>query len=410
MKHLVVLGKQYSRLLIRELVLMLMIVFILFSLFGALSPLFYSITLNRHVSSALPDNAIYFYPSARIVSSILMPDTLDTENEQQSLEELINSVADKFAVSGIGKTCAYGIGRDNSGTGRDTNFVGYNDDLINFTSLPLDDGTWLSEHMEEEAVPIVVGGAFRDQDHLCVGDRLSVDFRVDGSKTDCIVVGILNKDDMYFDLSAGETEPSTLSLAKLYRWEQDDPAAFDTGILIYPSSKVEESLWRITSPGCLFFFEGKQDQSSQADILSSLNQYGHSSVIPAMIKSEYMRIVHVYNGDMVTSFSLFIFCILGLGGYTILMLERNARVTQIYRACGMTKAYGTGLEMISVALLVILPACLTLTQLQNRLESYAVLNGVVYLCFVIMLVLILLPSVIYCICAGKFQTMMRRKE
>ncbi len=410
MKHLIVLGKQYSRLLIRELVIMLMIVFILFSLFGALSPLFYSITLNRHVSSALPDNAIYFYPSTRILSSILMSDSLDTEKEQQSLEELIDSIADVFAVSGIGKTRAYGIGRDSSGTGRDTEFVGYNDDLIDFTSLPLAEGTWLSEHKEEEAVPIVVGGAFRDQDHLCVGDSMTVDFAADGNKTDCIVVGILNQDDMYFNIGAGETRPSTLSLAKLYRWEQDDPAAFDTGILIFPSSRVEERLLGITSPGCLFFFEGKQDQSSQADLLSALEQYGHSGALPSMIQNEYMRIVHTYNGNMVTAFSLFLFCILGLGGYTILMLEKNTRSVQIYRACGMTKAYGTGLEIFSIAFLVILPTCLTITQLKSRLESFFVLNGTVYLCFVLILVLILLPSVIYCVLAGKYQTMMRRKE
>ena len=410
MKHLIILGKQYSRLLIRELVIMLMIVFILISLFGALSPLFYSITLNRYISSALPDNAIYFYPSTRILSSILTSDSLDTENEQKSLEAMIDGIADEFAVSGIGKTRAYGIGRDWSGTSRDTKYIGYNDDLIEFTSLPLAEGTWLDEHKEDEAVPVVVGGAFRDQDHMRVGDRLSIDFAADGAKTDCVVVGILNEDDMYLSISAGETNPSALSLARLYRWEQDDPEAFDCGIIIFPSSRVEDHLLGIISPGCLFFFDEKRDTSIQADMLSSLNQYGHSGALPAMLKTEYMRIVHVYNGDMVTSFSLFLFCILGLGGYTILMLEKNTRIMQVYRVCGMTKVYGTGLEILSIALPVILPACLTITQLKSRLESYLVLNSTVYLCFILILIMIMLPSVIYCIFADKRRSMMRRKE
>ena len=409
MKCLIVLRKQYSRFFLRELVIMLMVVFILLALYGALSPLFYSITLNRQVSSALPDNAIYFYPSQRILSSVVM-NPFDSENEQRSLDAMIDGLADEFGVSGIGKTRSYGIGRDWSGTGRDTEYIGYNDDLIEHASLPLAEGTWLDEHMDDEAVPVVVGGAFRDQDHLRVGDRLSIDFAADGVKTECVVVGILNEDDMYLSIGVGQTMPSTLSLATLYRWEWDDPEAFDTGILIFPSSRAEGRMLGFTSPGCLFFFDGGQNTSEREAMLSSLDRYGHSGVLPEMIKNEYMRIVAVYNGDMVTSFSLFIFCILGLGGYTILMLERNTRITQIYRVCGMTKAYGTGMEILSVALLVILPAILTLVRLRGSLESYTILNGTVYLCFVMILALILLPSAIYCILAGKRRSMMRRKE
>ena len=411
MKHLIVLRKQYSRFFLRELVIMLMIVFILLALYGALSPLFYSITLNRYISSVLPENAIYFYPSVRIVDSIIMSTSpQDNENEQQSLEAMIDGMAEEFGVSGIGKTREYGIGPDWSGTGRETNFIGYNDDMIDFTSLPLAEGTWLDEHKEDEAVPVVVGGAFRDQDHLHVGDRLTIDFAANGSKTDCVVVGVLNEDDMYLSIAAGATEPTTISLATLYRWEQYVPEAFDYGILIFPSARVEELLLGFTSPGCLFFFDGEQAPSEQAALLSELDQYGHSSTLPSLIRNEYRRIVDVYHGEMVTSFSLFLFCILGLGGYTILMLEKNTRTVQIYRVCGMTKTYGTGLEILSIALLVILPTCLTLLWLRGRLESFTILNGTVYLCFVLILVLVLLPSVIYCVVAGKYQTMMRRKE
>ena len=408
MKHLIVLRKQYSRLFLRELVIMLMIVFILLALYGALSPLFYSITLNRYISSVLPENTVYFNPSDRISYWIIMKPR-DNETELQSLEAMIDGMADEFGISGIGKTREYGIGRDWSGTGRDTNFIGYNDDLIEHVSLPLAEGTWLSEHKEDEAVPVVVGGAFRDQDHLRVGDHLSIDFAANGSKTDCVVVGVLNEDDMYLRIAAGATKPNTNSLASLYRWQQDDPEAFHEGILIFPSARVEELLLGFPSPGCLFFFDGEQEPSEQAALLSELDQYGHSGTLPSLIRNEYRRFVDVYHGEMVTSFSLFLFCILGLGGYTILMLEKNTRTVQIYRVCGMTKTYGTGLEILSIALLVILPTCLTLLWLRGRLESFTILNGTVYLCFVLILVLVLLPSVIYCVVAGKNQTMMRRK-
>ena len=410
MKHLIILRKQYSKLLMRELVIMLMIVFILFSLLGALSPLFHAILSNRYVSSSLPDNTIYFYPSDRVLTSIMMSDTEAENGPQQSMEKQIDSISDEITASGVGQTTdVYMIGSDGSNTGRDTVFIGYNDDLIDFASLPLEQGTWLSEHKQDEAVPIVVGGAFRDKDHMRVGEHMTVCFAADDSKTDCVVAGILNKDDMYFNISSGETDISTYSIASLYKWEQEDTAAFDNGIIIFPSSRVGNRLSDY-SPGYLFFFDEGQNPSSQANILSYLNKYGHSSTIPEMMKNRYLRTVSVNNSDVVTSFSLFVFCILGLGGYTILMLEKNARVMQIYRICGMTKTYGTGIKIFTVALLVVLPSGLTLTRLQGRLEAFWVLNGVVYLCFVAALILILLPSIIYCICTDKHQTMMRRKE
>lgn len=416
MKHLIILGKQYSKLLIRELVIMLMIVFIMFSLLDALSPLFHAITTNQYVLSALPDNTVYFYPSNRILSLFMMPSDsqlawMKTSDNESSLEQKIDSITEEIAADGIGKTISYGIGGISSNTGRDTLFVGYNDDLIDFVSLPLAAGAWLSEHKDEDAVPIVVGGAFRDQDHLQVGDHISPDFAGDGSgQTDCIVVGILNKDDMYLSIEAGETEPSTFSLATLYKWEQNDSAALNKGIIIFPGDRVEKPQEAFYSAGRLFFFNEGQDTSGQEEILSTLNRYGHSKTIPEMIRNRYLRTVSINNNDVVISFSLFLFCILGLGGYTILMLEKNTRIMQIYRICGMTKAYGTGMEVLSIALMIIIPACLSLTQLKSRVGTFEVLNGMVYLCFVMILILILLPSVLYCICAGKHRSMMLRKE
>ena len=307
---------------------------------------------------------------------------------------MIDTLSKEVNASGV-----IGVGRaflfENSQSEYTNNmvkYIGYNDDLIKNIHIPLEEGVWLSAAPQTQHVPIIVGGSFRDQNHLRVGDV--IDLNLDPYSADtysCVIVGVLNHDDFYLDLAYGGTAPDANSVGVIYQWIYNNLVEATDALVIFPSERCKEISDRDYSPARLLFYPDDWNQQSVGDCLQALSQYGHYASLPQLESNDYQRVLYANREHVVTAISLFLFSLLSLGGYTILNLFNERRTMEIYHMCGMTKIRGAFIQIASTSLLIIIPAILALLSFPSLLETYAMLSWPAYATFAAVIVLLLIP-------------------
>lgn len=401
MRFLSLLRYQYTKHGIKELFIMLLTGFIVITLMDVLTPLLYTLTVAQMAKASLPSKTVYFYPFNRISDLIT-----NSEGEEKKNDTLIAYLAESIANSGAqgtGRTvvsCAYGEAFE------ETVYVGYNQDMIQHTTLPLLCEQWPDMDSTTDEIPIIVGGAYRDQQNIALGDTLQFDFNLESGETyTCRIVGILNHEDMFFDLSYGESVPTVNSIAKLNQWLDNTHKDNTSYIVIYPTKPFEAICDIEYSPGQLMFF----DESTQLDSLNAGERYGTYAKLDDMIKAQIKKDVLIYKSSIVTTIALFIFCLMGLGGYSLLNIVRHRKMMAIYRICGMRRAYQTFLQIAAVFIMVAIPVGISLMWVPQRLGNYAVLNGMFYAVYTVVMIIILLPSVLL-ILTGYHSSFETRKE
>ncbi|MEF9974769.1 MAG: hypothetical protein RR893_12680 [Clostridia bacterium] len=387
MRFLSLLRFQYSKYGVKELFMMLLTGFIVLALMDAMSPILYTLTVTNLASDSLPTNTVYFYPFDRMTRILA-----GLEGDARAKDEVaayLEEATMHHKALGVGKT--YLIESAYGPADAAIRYVGYNEDMVKFTTIPLLRGQWIDTNTALGEIPIVVGGAFRDQEGVDVGDVIPLDFAAEGDGVyPCRVVGILNRNDMYFDLAFGESDPTVYSIAQLYQWKDNTYNDGTDYIVVYPTKYFDERLKIDYSPGRLLFFS----HDAQVSELNQGKRYGTYATLDEMIETQIKRNLHFNNGHIVTAIALFLFCLMGLGGYALLNNIRHNRMMAIYRICGMRRSYGIFLQILSLTLLVVVPAGISLCLLPRRLDNFAMLNGTLYAMFAIVLLTIWLPPII----------------
>jgi hypothetical protein len=312
------------------------------------------------------------------------------EQAKRELETYLSKANSEIGALGIGKMRVFEGRYNNNGM----RYIGYNDDMIKYATVPLSQGNWIEKNDSHE-IPIIVGGAFRYDKNTRVGDVLQLKLQA-GSEREysCRVTGILNNNDMYFDISYGATDPSLYSIAIIYQWMVN---TFDDGldyIVIYPFDSIESNTEAEYSPGQLLFFEKNIDATALTKELNTGKRYGVYSLFSDMTNEQIARSLRLNNDSIVMSIALFLFCLFGLGGFSILSNVRNKRLNAIYRICGMTKTYAMVIKLSAIFMIVAFPAAISLINLPNRLDNFAMLTWPVYIAFAAALLLILIPSIL----------------
>lgn len=393
MKNFILILKQYTKSLVREGFLILLTFFIVLTLLDALSPLFYAMSLENTIKKSLPEDTAFFSPYDRMIQILMRP--YGDDGKREELEMYLEEVDVESNAVGIGRTCVFNATSSHNPS-QVIKFIGYNSDMIHYSNVPLMDGLWLSEYSSDEFFPIVIGGAFRDKFDIKVGDNITLDFELNNHEfTECKVVGILDKNDMYFELMPGGSKPDIYQLATIYQWAYNNVLPSTDAIVIFPFEKIKDNinleLFNYSS-GKLLFFKG-MEQGDIANSMARYNNYGRCTSIDDMITNRYIKTIDVNSDNIVTAITLFIFCVLGLGGYIILIFARNKRTMQIYRICGMSKLRGIAIQIYSLLFLIGVPSLIAFLMLPFRLPAYAILTGWVYLIFVLVLVFILIPPI-----------------
>lgn len=281
MRFLSLLRYQYTKRGIKELFVMLLTGFIVITLMDVLTLILYTLTVAQMAKDSLPSKTVYFYPFNRISDLII-----DAEGEEEPNDALIAYLTESIENSGaqgVGKmvvSSAYGEAFD------ETVYVGYNQDMIRCTTLPLLRGQWSDMDSMADEIPIIVGGAYRDQKNIDLGDTLQFDLNLENGETyTCRVVGILNHEDMFFDLSYGESVPTVSSIARLNRWLDNTHKDITNYIVIYPTKPFEATCDIEYSPGQLMFFE----DNARLDSLNTGERYSTYATIDNMIKAQIKK-------------------------------------------------------------------------------------------------------------------------
>ena len=402
MRFLSLLKYQYTKYGIKELFVMLLTGFIVITLMDAFSPLLYTLTVTQMAKESLPSKTAYFYPFDRITNILI-----ESEGDEEKENALISCMAESTANSG-----ALGVGQTSvcrseySEAAAEIIYVGYNQDMIQYTTLPLLSGQWSDMDKASDEIPIVVGGAYRDRQNVALGDALQLGFALENGETyTCRVVGILNRNDMYFNLSYGESDPTVYSIAELHQWANNTQSDSTDYIVIYPTKPFEEIYDIEYSPGQLMFFE----DNAQLDLLNTGERYGTYTTLDDMIKTQIKRTVYLNKSSIVTTIALFMFCLMGLGGYSLLSIVRHGKMMAVYRICGMRRSYQILLQLVAVFLMVAIPAGLSLMWVPRRLGNYAILNGTFCAVYASVLIIILLPPFLL-IMTGYHSSFEIRKE
>lgn len=389
MKTALLLYKQYTRHFIKEAFLMVFAYFIILMLLYAVSPLFYTMSLNQSLKATLPANTVYFTPYDRMCNVLI--GFYGTEEDRAELIDTLSKEVNASGAIGVGRAFLFENIQPEY-TNNVVKYIGYNDDLIKNIQIPLEEGVWLSAAPQTQHVPIIVGGSFRDQNHLQVGDV--IDLNLDLYSADpyrCVIVGVLNHDDFYLDLAYGGTAPDANSVGVIYQWIYNNLVEATDALVIFPSECCKEMSDKDYSPARLLFYPDDWNRQSVGDCLQALSQYGHYASLPQLESNDYQRALYVNREHVVTAISLFIFSLLSLGGYTILNLINERRTMEIYHMCGMTKIRGAFIQIISTSLLIIIPAILALLSFPSLLETYAMLSWPAYTTFAVVIVLLLIP-------------------
>jgi hypothetical protein len=210
MFHLII--RQYSKYFIRETVIMLLAAYLIYALTTAISPISYTLSLTDKIGSSILQSAVYFSPYDRV--SRLIDGILGCPAEDRELME-----------------------------------------------SKLNQG-----HIQEENIPVVIGGSFRKTYH--VGDIFTLDLNEKYRKSiKCRVIAVLDERDIYFMFGYGATSPALDSLAVMNKWTYSRLNKNQDSLIIAPMDTIEFADLSDVSRGTLLFFDNGVDAEKIASEL-----------------------------------------------------------------------------------------------------------------------------------------------
>lgn len=366
MKRLIIMTAMYSSRLGKECFLMLELIVLLILANFVLSPFIKDLSMRNVIMSHVPQHAIYRGASSSDADTALTVERMNFLDEQiQTLPGLIGQGKVSKYYSIFGKT-----DKDNV-----TSVIFYNDDMIRNTSLPLSEGAW---HNEPGTDPcsIYIGGTLKEQ--YDVGDPIEiqctfVDFNSDGSEDSqikidisAVVAGKLDGEDFYYHLG---TPGSYASLRTIGQYANDQ--AVKIGENVAGNIVIVAGAWSLVplnmiAVNDLLFFDDSIDTVSDAAILQEANpQLGSFTALETLDKNQRKETLQSLQFETIMLIVLLPLTLLGIGGYSVLMIIRKQRELALYHLCGMSKRTLLFMNIGSKLLLIIPPAALSLILAPN---------------------------------------------
>lgn len=392
MKTLYLVRKLYSKYLIREVVLMILIAYLIFALTIVVAPFAYMISLQNDILANINHPSIYFQPFERVqnmLDGFLFASEKDVQTMNMLLEESINSIE---GVIGQGKTSDMTFTNDEQDAIR---ILGYNDDMIKYCSLPLKNGRWFDTIDREQmtTLPVVIGGLYRDI--YQVGDSFDLKIDITDSVLNCSVIGVLDDQDTYFNLGYGSTAPGLNSIAVMNKWLNMGEISEKQYILIAPLDKMNFVTPYDISKSRMLFFENGVEIDKLAESLQANGEYGNYYAINTLYDNEINVTLILYKNEVVLSIVLFLFGIFGLGGYTLLTHSRNEAVFGIYFLCGMKKRTAILISLVATIFLVLIPSAVMTMLAPVYVKEMAQTGGITYLiCLAVITAIMIISSLI----------------
>lgn len=392
MKLLHLVFRQYSEYFLRETVIIILAAYLIYALTTAISPIAYTLSLTDKIESSIQQSAIYFSPYdrvSRLIDGILGRSAEDRELLESKLNENLLGLK---GVVGQGKTGEITFSNEDQSVVR---LILYNEDMIKYTTLPLAEGDWFnSYHIDDDSIPVIIGGSYRHRYNL--GDVFTVNLKEKYKESiKCKVIAVLDDRDIYFMLGYGATSPILDSLAVMNKWTYSRLNKNEDSLLIVPQNSMGFTDINDVSRGTLLFFDEKTDVESMASELESKGEYGHFVSIKAIAENQMKDDLSKYNDQIVLSIVLFLFSVLGLGGYTLLSHFRNEYATGIYFLCGMSRKKAVFINLSATFILILIPT-MTMTLLAPKYVQYgAGLNILTYIgCLFSVIVILIVSNII----------------
>ncbi|CZT57466.1 ABC transporter permease [Solibaculum mannosilyticum] len=394
MKFLYLLLKQHSRFFLREIIIMLQIVFLVYSITMVTAPIAFTLTTSKQLEHSIHQKAVYMSPYLRIQT--LLKDMGD-EKEKKALEsDLEKSVASVEGLLGQGKmgTTAFGLGGSIY-----VNAFCYNEDLIKYTKLPLSEGKWFSEvENTERRIPVILGG--KTKNVLEVGQEFPAlismwdengrqEIEVTG-----VVIGKLADEDLYFRFDAWGEEPLIEVLA--HRASSSETASNpQEDFVLTPLEAIPEEVRPTPMASRLLFLDPSQGEESTAQYLKdNFGDYSVYHTIPEIFGNQNQSDLRGANTYVVLSGVLFLLCIFGLGGYLLLSLSKNEFMLGVYYLCGMRKRQAFLLYLIPTFVMLLIPTVVASFLSPSMINVQNFIDVTTYISILILVLLVFFISVL----------------
>lgn len=354
MKLWYLIKRSFSTSFFREMIIICLSMYMIFSLTAVLIPIGDTQTTYKTIEDSFLTDTIYYQPSLRI-GNILTGMTLsDTQDVDVLRDEIAQSLSQIEGVVSIGETSHLTV-PDVFGDDQSTALlVYYNQALRENTLPPLASGSWFTTENESgDYLPVVVGGTYRDS--CQVGDvfEATLDAQTDSTIT-CIIVGILDEQDLIYQLNYGATNPTLDSIAYMNQLT----SLTDGGIIIVPMEAV--SLYPEQQSVSKFLFLDSDYTATSIETAYEASSLGSFYSVQTMYKTVMNNLSYQYGKEIVIALALVLFGLFGLGGYTLLTSLQNERTIGIYYLCGMKRSTAILMQILTSVILTVIPVGLML--------------------------------------------------
>jgi len=349
LKFLKLIYKQYTTTFFREIIIMLLAGYLVFTLAVVISPISNMLSTINDFKTGMTHETMFFSMYDR-VGRIMNGGIGNPEVERIEMENHLNQMLFNIdGVIGVGRTGEFEL----TIASNRIRCIVYDDDMIRFTRLKLAKGTWFTEtSITQGLTQVIAGGPIKNE--LSIGQQLN--FQIDGEyigSLNCEIIGLLGESDMYVTIGSGATEPRLPSIVSANASMKPS----ETSVLIIPLSQLDFVFNRNNlSMSALLFLDNSVSASALAERLEAKNEYGHFHTIDRIADNELEWNLNFYHTELVLSVSLFLFGVIGLGGYMLLSVTRNEFMMGIYYLSGMTKKKYVLLALTSTSILILAPS------------------------------------------------------
>lgn len=373
MKMMIITLQLFSRWFIRELLIMIFVIFLVLAMGKSIAPLVREQAVSRYAKDGLPYETLVFYASERLHNMV------DNNGEKQSdtMNQMMHKLQSIEQLIGLGtyRINMYAI----TSNEEFCKVMAYNDDMISFSHPQLQSGKWLDEIELTDELPLIIGGALGSRYEI--GDKIGVDIlSLDNDynrQMSGVVIGKLAEGASYYSISSGASYPGILNIAQYSGSMEND----GNDILLCPLSSLGEYQLNELSPSMFLFFEtGTDIYEIEQDLNKAMNRYGKFISMENLDRNEMSyNMMHIYNHDIINGITLFCILVIGCGSYVLLTFVRHKRLTGIYAICGMSKKVLLRLYVIMILVLFVPPVIISHILLPMIVVDNSLLGGWVYL-------------------------------
>lgn len=340
--------RMFSRTLVGELLIMLLIFFIYVTLCLALEPFADLADYERNLSRTIAlerDRTLFFNPP----SQYLQPDFTNTRD----VEPLWTSVRESMARCGIeaeelrsGERMVCMDKKIDDGTDSQVaHLLYYNRALYSRIQYTLFDGSGDLTREDDAPVPVLIGGALARE--YAVGDTFSLSESVserNERNIRCVVRGVLRADSVVISLSGHGTVPSIYIFGSML--------GDDANMILTLADYLPQM--QLSAAG--LFLQAEPVSAAELDALNaSIDGEGGFSDCNGLSASSWNAAFKRSTWSILILLCLLITILFSYGGQQFLRYQQKKRCFYVLRICGMSEGRLARMEFLSGFLMLLLP-------------------------------------------------------